>query len=84
MPVTAHNIGTVVRNAVTAHFAAAARNFVMAETRLGSGHTLDDLIVEQLEVVDGKLAVPTGPGLGITVVEEAVRANVAPGEPYWD
>jgi len=84
VPVTAHNIGTVVQNAVTAHFAASARNFVMTETRLGSGHTLDDLIEEKLEVADGKLAVPTGPGLGITLVEEAVRANMAPREPYWD
>ncbi len=84
IPVTAHSIGTVVQNAVTAHFAASARNFVMAETRLGSGHTLDDRIEEKLEVVDSKLAVPTGPGLGITLVEEAVRANMAPREPYWD
>jgi L-alanine-DL-glutamate epimerase-like enolase superfamily enzyme len=35
-------------------------------------------------VVDGKLRVPAGPGLGITMNEEAVRANLLPGEPYWD
>ena len=57
---------------------------MMSETRLGAGPTLDDLIEEELEVVDGKLRVPTGPGLGITVVEEAVRANMAEGEQYWD
>ena len=82
--VTAHNIGTVVQNAATAHYAASTRNFVMSETRLGAGLTLDDMIEEELEVIDGKLRVPTGPGLGITVVEEAVRANMAEGEPYWD
>jgi len=84
VPVTTHNVGTVVQHAATAHFAAAARNFVISETSLVAGSVLEDLIAEPLVVVDGKLRVPSGPGLGITVIEEAVRRHLAPGEPFWE
>jgi L-alanine-DL-glutamate epimerase-like enolase superfamily enzyme len=84
VPITTHNVGTPVQIAATAHFGASTRNFVMSETRLGMRNVLEDLIAETLTVEEGKLHLPTGPGLGITVLEEAVRANMADGEPYWD
>jgi L-alanine-DL-glutamate epimerase-like enolase superfamily enzyme len=28
--------------------------------------------------------VPDGPGLGITLIEDVLKANMENGEPYWD
>ena len=56
----------------------------MSETRLGAGPTLEDIIDEKLNVIDSKLRVPTGPGLGITVNENALLGHLAAGEPWWD
>ena len=77
-------MGTVVQNVATAHWAASTRNFAISETRLGTGSVLEDIIEEDLQVADGALRVPAGPGLGITVVEEALRGHLADGEPWWD
>jgi len=30
------------------------------------------------------LHVPTGPGLGVTLVHEVLREILMPGEPWWD
>ena len=35
------------------------------------------------DIVDGKMAVPDGPGLGIELVEEVLRAELKEGEPFW-
>jgi L-alanine-DL-glutamate epimerase-like enolase superfamily enzyme len=43
----------------------------------------EELIEEKLVVRDARLHVPEGPGLGITLIEEAVRAGKLEGEPYW-
>jgi len=83
VPVATHNVGSVLHSVITAHFGASTRNFVVSETALGTGYSRDDLIEQKLEVVNSKLRLPTGPGLGITVVEEAVRAHMIEGEPYW-
>jgi L-alanine-DL-glutamate epimerase-like enolase superfamily enzyme len=85
VPLTMHNVGTVVHNVANAHFAAATRNFVMSETRMGNNRpVLEELVEEEIVIRDGLLPVPDGPGLGITVSEEALKANRADGEPWWD
>lgn len=84
IPVTMHNAGGVVHNVITAHYGATTRNFVMSESALGMYPVvIEEIINEKLEVAHGKLRVPNGPGLGITLNEDAVRANRMPGEPYW-
>ena len=43
---------------------------------------MDDLLMERLEVQDGYIRVPEGPGLGVEVDEEAIeRYRVEPGTP---
>lgn len=85
IPITTHNAGGMVHNALTAHYGATTRNFVMSESALKMySVVIEEIIQEKLEVVDSMLRVPTGPGLGITLDEDAVRANRMPGEPYWD
>jgi L-alanine-DL-glutamate epimerase-like enolase superfamily enzyme len=68
----------------TAHFGASVRNFVVSETRISQNPLIDEMAEEKVEVVDGKLKVPTKPGLGITLIPEVLRANLMDGEPYWD
>jgi len=38
----------------------------------------DDLLEQPIRCVDGRVEVPTGPGLGITINEEVLRAYCAP------
>jgi L-alanine-DL-glutamate epimerase-like enolase superfamily enzyme len=83
MPLTMHNVGTLVQNIATAHFGASTRNFIMTETRISQLPLIHTMGREPLEVANGRLTVPDGPGLGITLNEEVLRAELLEGEPYW-
>ncbi len=83
IPIATHNVGSLVQNMATAHFGASTRNFVITETRISQNPLIDEMAEEKIKVTDGKLAVPTGPGLGITLIPEVLRANLMEGEPYW-
>ena len=53
----------------------AALPAVTLECGLATGDFLaDDLIVEVLPVIDGAMAVPHGPGLGVSIDEEAMKS----------
>ncbi len=84
VPITMHNVGNVLQNAMTAQFAASTRNFVMTETNFGNWAMHVELTRERLEVKDGYLTVPDKPGIGVTPDEKAIKENRMPGEPYWD
>ena len=84
VPVTLHNVGGVLQNAVSAQFGASTRNFVMTETNFGNWEVHEELVAERLEISGGMLKVPDGPGLGVTPDEAAIQRNRMPGEPYWD
>jgi galactonate dehydratase len=71
-----HNVGGPVSTAAALHLAAATPNFTIQE------HFNDfaDGYVKQVapgnpEVVDGYFGLPEGPGLGVTLDEDLVRAN---------
>ena len=85
LPVALHNCGSLVHNMANVHFGAMVRNFNMSETRLYSQPYIAEMGgLDGFDFVDGKLAVPNGPGLGIELVSEVLRAEVKEGEPYWD
>ncbi len=84
IPVATHNVGSLVQNMATAHFGASVRNFVVSETRISQNPLIDEMGEDEVTVVDGKLPVPTKPGLGITLIPEVLRENLMDGEPYWD
>ena len=84
IPLTTHNVGSLVQTMATAHFGACTRNFVMTETRISQLKFIHEMGQEELEVKDGKLKVPDKPGLGITLNEDVLRANLVDEEPYWD
>jgi L-alanine-DL-glutamate epimerase-like enolase superfamily enzyme len=84
IPLTMHNVGTLVHNIATAHFGASTRNFLMTETRISQVPLIEAMGQEKLLVADGRLKVPDGPGLGITLNEDVLRRELLDGEPYWE
>ena len=50
---------------------------VIAEYSLGANPLLHDVAEESFEVVDGMIAIPDRPGLGITVDEAFLAAHTA-------
>jgi L-alanine-DL-glutamate epimerase-like enolase superfamily enzyme len=85
LPMAAHDTGSIVCNIATVHWAASVRDFLAAETLIGRGNWMDDVILHDGPIVkDGHIAVPTKPGLGIELNKEVVEANLARGEKYWD
>ena len=84
LPVALHNCGTLVHNMANVHFGACVRNFSMSETRLYERQYIADMGgLDGYDLVDGKMAVPDGPGLGIELVPEVLRAELKEGEPFW-
>jgi L-alanine-DL-glutamate epimerase-like enolase superfamily enzyme len=63
-----------------AHFGASVRNFVMSECRIPQGDLYAEIGEEGITVKDGKMKVPTGPGLGITLRPEVISAAIENGK----
>lgn len=85
IPMCAHDTGSIVCNYATVQWACAVRDFLAAETLIGNGGWMDDLIVHDgLIVKDGHIALPEKPGLGIELNPDVVKAHLAKGESYWD
>ncbi len=84
LPLAAHDTGSVICNIATVHWAASVRDFLAAETVIGLGNWMDDVILHDGPIVkDGHIEVPTKPGLGIELNKDVVKANLARGEKYW-
>jgi L-alanine-DL-glutamate epimerase-like enolase superfamily enzyme len=85
LPMAAHNTGSLINTIATVHWAAAVRDFLGAETVIGLGNWMDDVILRDGPIVkDGHIAVPSKPGLGIELNKDVVKANLAQGEKYWE
>ena len=86
LPVTAHNTGGLVQNAATVHAAATVRNFWMMETRLPQAAWIPEMgDAPGLVVEDGRFGVPTRPGLGVSLDDDAVREMLIDGErEHWE
>jgi L-alanine-DL-glutamate epimerase-like enolase superfamily enzyme len=84
LPMTAHNTGSLVCVMATAHWAAAVRDFIAAESVLGKGDWMDSIVVRDGPLYrDGFYTLPDKPGLGIELNREVVEAHLAPGETWW-
>ncbi|MCV3240774.1 mandelate racemase/muconate lactonizing enzyme family protein [Mesorhizobium sp. ZC-5] len=57
------------------HVAAASASSFIIEYSLGANPMLHDLIEETIDLKDGMIAIPDGPGLGITVSERFLEAH---------
>jgi galactonate dehydratase len=71
LPVAPHNPTGPVMNAMTLHLAASIPNFMVFETVSIDVPWRKELVRETLEFRDGDLMVPTAPGLGVELNEEA-------------
>ncbi|HEV2122435.1 MAG TPA: mandelate racemase/muconate lactonizing enzyme family protein [Chloroflexota bacterium] len=78
IPVALHTgASTVVGIAATWQVAAAVPNFLVQEFQPVMFETFRPWLTTPLDVAEGELVVPTGPGLGIEVDEERFRRDVA-------
>ncbi|MBL8837642.1 MAG: mandelate racemase/muconate lactonizing enzyme family protein [Alphaproteobacteria bacterium] len=71
LPVAPHNPTGPVMNAMTLHLAASIPNFSIFETVMIDVPWRRELVSESLEFRDGHLMVPTAPGLGVALNEDA-------------
>ena len=77
IPLITHMAGSYVHLIGTAHYGAMVRNFVMTESRQPVSQQLYENMAEEGVVIkDGKLKVPDGPGLGITLIPEVINALI--------
>jgi L-alanine-DL-glutamate epimerase-like enolase superfamily enzyme len=84
LPVVTHCVGSAVQVIASAHFGASTRGFLMSETRIYANPVVRAMVEETIETGGGTLAVPSRPGLGITLVPEVINANRVAGEPAWE
>jgi galactonate dehydratase len=70
-----------VATAASVQFAACTPNFEILEYA-ESQPWRDEVLVEPMPVVDGYIELPTGPGLGVELDEEAIRGFPYRPRPY--
>ena len=85
VPMCAHDSGAAVANIATIHWASTVRDFLAAETMIGRGDWMDDVVVHDGPLVKNSyIALPEKPGLGIELNPDVVKAHLAKGETYWN
>jgi galactonate dehydratase len=80
IPVAPHNPVGPVMNAMTLHMSVAIPNFSVFETVSIDVPWRKELVRETLQFEDGAILVPTAPGLGVELIEEACA--LYPYQPY--
>ncbi|MDR7556848.1 MAG: enolase C-terminal domain-like protein, partial [Armatimonadota bacterium] len=89
-----HMAGSPVSTIAAVHSAAATENFIALEHHFTDLPYWDDFVtgIPKPIIQEGYIPVPEGPGLGIELNEEVIRAHLTPGDPagyfepstYWD
>ena len=88
VPMNLHNYGTAVLHMASLHFAASIFDFYVCESFVGKPK-MESQMVEQLcaskfpQVKDAHSELPEGLGLGIELNDDAIKADLAPGETWW-
>ena len=73
--VAPHNFYGHLSTLMSAHFCAALPNFRIMEIDIDDVPWKDDLVTQPPRIEDGHLVLPTGPGWGADLNEEAIRAH---------
>lgn len=68
-----HNPVGPILDAFAVHIAAALPSFLILERQLGETPLFDDIVTPQLTVIDGKISVPTGTGLGLELCKSHLQ-----------
>jgi L-alanine-DL-glutamate epimerase-like enolase superfamily enzyme len=82
--VAPHNFNGHIGSLMSAHMCAAIPNFRVMEIDIEDVPWKDELVTPVPKIVDGMFVLPTGPGWGVEVNEEVIRAH--PPEPMgrWE
>ena len=84
MPVANHNTGSIVNGMASVMWAASVRDYLACETVYFEGCSADDIILHDGPLCsEGYVTVPDGPGLGIELNPDEVKANLLPGQTWW-
>lgn len=73
------SIGSSIQFAANLHLAAAAPNLVISEFWGNENLLTRELLAPKLDVIDGHITVPSGPGLGLELQADALVRATAPG-----
>lgn len=76
IPVAPHNIGSPIETIATCHVMAAVPNFLALEFHHLHNPVWENLLDGPPLIEDGHIRVPDGPGLGVTLNEDTLRANM--------
>jgi len=76
LPVTPHNYYSHLSTFMSAHFSAAVPNAREMEVDIDDVPWKDDLVTVQPEIKDGYMTIPTAPGWGTDLNEEALKAHL--------
>jgi len=79
-----HCIASPVGTIASAHVAAAIPNFLALEWHGMSVPFWEEMVAEGPVIVEGRIEVPTGPGLGVTLNLDVAREHARAGEPFFD
>lgn len=83
IPVALHNVASPIGTIASAHVGASVSNFLALEYHARDVDHWADLVEEPV-LRDGRIEVPDGPGLGITLDEDVVVDHLAEGEELFD
>lgn len=76
IPICPHNPSGPVANAATLQLAACLPSFYLLETMASDVPWRRDVCVEDVKLIDGLMSIPTGPGLGVDICEEAIAQHL--------
>lgn len=79
-----HCIASPIGTVAAAHVAAAIPNFLALEWHGMSVPFWEDLVNEGPVITRGRIEVPTGPGLGVSLNLDVARSHARVGEPFFD
>jgi L-alanine-DL-glutamate epimerase-like enolase superfamily enzyme len=79
-----HCIASPIGTVAAAHVAAAIPNFLALEWHGMSVPFWEEMVVEGPVIAGGRISVPTGPGLGVSLNLDVAREHARVGEPFFD
>jgi L-alanine-DL-glutamate epimerase-like enolase superfamily enzyme len=82
IPVALHDVGGLLLNLASQQLGAAIFNCPRIECSRGAA-SLKWANPNPLAIQNGRMKVSDRPGLGVDLDQDYLRANLAPGEPWW-
>jgi L-alanine-DL-glutamate epimerase-like enolase superfamily enzyme len=84
LPMCSHNSASILCNFAAVQWAASVRDFLAAETMIGNGTWMDDVILHDGPIVkNSQIVLPDKPGIGVELNPDVVKAHLAKGETWW-